>query len=463
MAAFTVDGKELFISSGGELRVALFGPPLLLLNVETADRNELALSVSRNSPGELELDGKTWDVNLCGLRTLGDGSCVVYGMLAREETVEWLGRPVVDGDHAFTLVYQRGVDEEMGAFLDRLAKGDDGKERFLAAGTEDEIAFPPMGGCLLRPAAMTNRAFLNLVAAVLAAVDRRMLGWRVVPQASEDKIVFSVGDEVCAMAVDEWTVVSEKFGNLGATPRETPSVVQHVVEPGTYKEFGSVLDGLFGKATPGTGVFGGGDIPGAPGWVDLGGKLRFASGVSAIFSEPEGEDEASLDHVEVELSGRPPAPPGEGTDMRTRVVEAVVDDWADDGSFLRLETPEGADWTIAAAEGDGEMLHARYVVPAMYDPDGSERGSALYLKPGKGDPRTVVLTQGGVPIAAGASTGSWSAVEDDGVDIVMTSRKTAVSVKNEGFSVGIEDKSELDVKEQEITASVTKRFRVLER
>ena len=468
MATFTRKGgkKPLFTSSGGELRVALFGPPLLLLQVKTADGDELSRNVLKNSPGKFALGGNTWDATLCGLRSLGDGSWLVYGMLAQKETLEWLGRPVTDGGSAFTFVYQRGVNEEMRAYLERLVKGNDKEERFLAAGTEDKIAFPPMGGCLLRPAAMTNRAFLNLVVAVSAAVDPRMLGWRVVPQGTEDKIVFALADQdqVCAMPKERWTVVSEEFGNLETTHRDMPSIVWHVMGPGRYKPFKSVLNGLFGNAVPETGVFGGGGkIPGAPGWVSFSGELRFACGLSASFSEPEGENQAKLDGVEVELSRRPPEPPREGRDIRVRVVEAVVDDWTDDGRYLRLKIPEEADWSIAAAEGDGEMLHAVYVVPAMYNTEGSERGSVLYLKAGKGDPRTVILTQGGVPVTAGSSTGALSAVEEDGSDIVIASRKTTVSLKEEGFLVRIKDKSELIVDEETVTAHVMKRFEVNEK
>ena len=122
--------------------------------------------------------------------------------------------------------------------------------------------------------------------------------------------------------------------------------------------------------------------------------------------------------------------------MRTRIVEAVVDDWTDDGSLLRLEMPEGADWSIIAAKDGEEVLNARCVVPAMFDPKGRERGSALYLRPGKGDPRTVVLTQGGVPVSPGASTGAWTEFDDDGIDVVISSRKTTVSLKDEGFFCG---------------------------
>ena len=319
MAEFWVDGKPLFVSSGGELRVSLFGPPLLVLNVRENNREErLPWHVSMKSAGEFTLDEKSWHLSLAGMSLRPDRSSSVYGVLSLKETLDWLGKPVKDVNGPFTLVYQRGVKEKMKAYLERVVNGEDDENRFLAVGTEDNFKFPPEGGCLLRPAAMKNRDFLNQVVSVLAAVNSGMLGWRLVPRQGKDRVVFSIDEERCSMAAKDWSVVSEDFGSQGVTIQETPSVVRHVLKQGKYKRVRTIMDGLFGKAVPGTGVFGGGGgIPGAPAWVKLGGEARFASAVSVRFDEPDFESKATLQHVDVELSSRPPEPPREGLDLRT--------------------------------------------------------------------------------------------------------------------------------------------------
>ena len=143
-------------------------------------------------------------------------------------------------------------------------------------------------------------------------------------------------------------------------------------------------------------------------------------------------------------------------------MEAIVDDWTNGGTHLRVKVPEGADWKMSAAKDEGGTLDVRYVVPAMFGEEQKGPGSALYLNPGKGDPRTVVLTQGGVPVSAGAFTENWATGENKDVDVLIASRKTRVAMKNEGFFAGIEGKSELSVDKAEVTVSVKDRFHVFD-
>ena len=120
MGTFRVGNETLFVSEGGELRVGIFGPPVVSLSFSGSDHaNELAAHAGRRSNGTLTLDGVDWDCQLvCSTRDSPYGRGV--GVLATEEMMAWLDGPVTKGAEASLKLYQKGMKEDSGAYLKRV-------------------------------------------------------------------------------------------------------------------------------------------------------------------------------------------------------------------------------------------------------------------------------------------------------------------------------------------------------
>lgn len=438
MGVFKVGNDPLFGSTGGTLRVGLFGPAWLGVAIrDSVPWNELRKRVAGRAAGTLTLDGDEWNFQLRGLSegaAYGEAHARrVYGAVATHDFMEWLDRPAVDAESGKTLFYQRGLEENIGAFLKRVGQDENAGIEFMPGGREEEILFPPFGGCLFRSGLMTNRAFLNLVVGAVSAKDSRMLGWRAIGMGKgKIALLLAAGnDETLPDLTDNWEILTGTFGETGTDSVEAPLRLRCRRKKGErYLSLGKVMENLFGNPVPKDRAFGGGvEGPAVPQWVTFQKVKWFVSEVLVKFSERDDGKETMIDDVEMVLTSRPPSPPVEGRGMDTCVIDAVVTGWNEEGDMLNFKPPDGGDWKVAGEThgfGGGE-LGGRFVIP----------GGGLYLQPAKDDRRIVILAQGQVPISPGVVVRKAEDLKDE--DIVIQSSGTQITLGEDSISVVVKE------------------------
>lgn len=438
MGVFELDGEELFKSEGGELRIGLFRPPVLAVSVSRAQTSgaELSLLAAMQSEGILTLDGEEWDVRLRRATTEGGYERVV-GVMASENVLNWLDAPADEAMWASVLVYQRGPDENSGAFLKRVFEYPATKDNYLVGPNEDSVKFPAPGACIFRRSTVTNRSFLNAFTEIGAKVDAKLLGWRVIPyRPGVSKIAFAIADhELDQMSREDWEIAPGSFEQDGRW-----HLVVRARRMRPVKTLRHVLRDLFGCVDPGSRVFGNDfPIPSCPGWVRFGDGVWFASEISVKFAESHGGEESTIQHVDVVLEKRPPpAPVKDGGLDPTLLAVGTVTGWNDKGDLLKFITPRGEDWAVArTTPGFGfRELAARCMMPGSFGSNGAKGG--LYLQPAEGDTRVVILTQGQVPVSSGAVV--VQAKEVDEGDIVIQADKAKIELKRGSIEVLVDDK-----------------------